>query len=60
MRFDVRTIQHRIRRHELSQEEVQAHLDTLPDEAEEGEETQVEFTRNFEERHRASAKNAKE
>ena len=51
MRFDVRTIPHRLRRQELTPQDVDAHLSDLPDDAEEAETTEVQFTRHFEERH---------
>ncbi len=54
MRFDVRTLMHRLRRKEITPEQLQAHLEELPDEAEEGVKTESEFTRSYEERHRAS------
>jgi hypothetical protein len=44
MRFDVRTQKYRLRRGEISREELSAHLESLPDEAEEGVETETKFT----------------
>lgn len=53
MKFDVRTLPHRLRRGELSPTEVEKHLQELPDDAEEGETTEVVFSRSFEERNKA-------
>jgi len=43
MRFDVRTQKHRLRRGELSHDELAAFLADLPDEAEEAVETETRF-----------------
>ena len=50
MKFDVRALAYRLRRGELSTEEIDTYLSTLPDEAEEMEETTTEFVATFEER----------
>ena len=50
MKFDVRALNHRLRRGEVSQEEVKKYLDSLPDEATEHEQTRTEFVGTFEER----------
>jgi hypothetical protein len=44
MKFDVRSLKHRLRRGELKPADVQAHLSTLPDEAAEAEPTRTEFS----------------
>lgn len=43
MRFDVRTLAYRKRRGELTDAEIQKHLDGLPDDAERGQETETRF-----------------
>jgi hypothetical protein len=43
MRFDTRTLAHRLRRGEISKAELQEHLDELPDEAEEATEVVTPF-----------------
>lgn len=50
MRYDVRTLPHRLRRGEVSPKEVNSHLSDLADDAEEAETTEVTFSRSFEER----------
>ena len=50
MKFDVRTLRHRTRRNELSPKEVEKHLSSLPDEAEEAEPTNTSFVPAFEEK----------
>ena len=50
MKFDVRTLKFRLRRNEISLEELQKHLDSLPDEAEEAEPTTTQFVATFESR----------
>ena len=50
MKYDVRTLKHRLRRNELSRKEIDAHLSGLPDEAAEGEETRTEFVSSGERR----------
>jgi hypothetical protein len=50
MKFDVRTIKYRKRRNELTDQDVQKELDTLPDEAAEAEPTTTQFVATFEER----------
>ncbi|MEN0062521.1 MAG: hypothetical protein AAGA48_10255 [Myxococcota bacterium] len=52
MKFDVRTLKHRLRRGEVSVQELNAHLEELPDDAEELEETEVQFTASWAERHK--------
>ena len=44
MKFDVRSLKHRMRRGELTPADVQAHLSTLPDEGAEAEPTRTEFS----------------
>ncbi len=51
MRFDTRSLKHRLRRKEISPEEYEAHLAALPDDSEELEETVVQFTSPYEDRH---------
>ncbi|MBX2798455.1 MAG: hypothetical protein KTR31_12315 [Myxococcales bacterium] len=55
MRYDTRTVKHRLRRGEYAPADLDSHLSELPDEAEEFEETTVQFSRSFEERHYAAA-----
>lgn len=43
MKFDVRTLKHRVRRNEMTRKEIDAHLASLPDDAAEGEETKTDF-----------------
>jgi hypothetical protein len=50
MRFDVRTLDHRLRRGEISKKELNEHLHDLPDEAEEAEEVVTPFVATFEDR----------
>jgi len=50
MRFDVRTLDHRLRRGELTKKELEEHLDDLPDEAEEAVEAVTPFVASFEDR----------
>lgn len=54
-RFDVRCIKYHLRRGTLTHDELRAHLDNLPDEAEHGEETQTRFVPTVEQRERAGA-----
>ena len=44
MQFDVRTVAHRLRRGEIDQAQYDAFLSSLPDDSEEGEEAETEFT----------------
>jgi hypothetical protein len=44
MRFDTRTLAHRMRRGEISRKELEEHLDELPDEADEATEAVTPFT----------------
>lgn len=48
MKFDVRTLKFRLRRNEISQEQLQKHLEALPDEAAEAEPTSTQFVATFE------------
>jgi hypothetical protein len=48
MKFDVRALNHRLRRGEISAEDVQKYLKNLPDEAAETEDTKTEFVATFE------------
>jgi hypothetical protein len=50
MKFDVRALNHRLRRGEISGEDVEKYLQNLPDDAVETEETKTEFVATFEER----------
>jgi len=43
MRFDIRTQRYRLLRGELSHDDIDSYLDSLPDEAEEAEETETRF-----------------
>jgi hypothetical protein len=43
MQFDVRSLRHRLRRTELTTKDVQKHLDALPDDAAEADQTKTEF-----------------
>ena len=44
MRFDTRTLAHRLRRGEISRKELDEHLEELPDEADEATEAVTPFT----------------
>lgn len=46
-KFDIRTLEHQIRRGVLSREEVAAYLSNLPDDAEEGVETETRFAATY-------------
>ena len=48
---DNRVVQYHLRRGTLTEAQWQAHLDSLPDEAEEGEETETQFSPAYEMRH---------
>ena len=50
LQFDVRLVKHRIRRGELTHQEVENHLSALADDAEHGEETTTEFVATFKNR----------
>ena len=52
--FDVRLVEHHIRRGTTSQADYQAHLDSLEDCAEMAVETEVKFANPYEQRHFAS------
>ncbi len=56
MKFDLRTLKHRLRRGEITQAEYDASLAELPDESEELEETEVTFTASFAERQKDTTK----
>lgn len=43
MKFDVRSLKHRLRRNEITPKEIEKQLATLPDEAGESEPTRTEF-----------------
>jgi len=47
MRFDIRTQKHRLRRGEISHDELKSFLEELPDEAAEAEETETRFTATY-------------
>ena len=49
--FDVRVVEFNIRRGTVKREEYQKLLDKLPDETEEGEETETRFADPFDQRH---------
>jgi len=49
--FDVRVIEHHLRRGTITQEQYQAFLDDLPDEVDEGDETETRFSPTWAERH---------
>ena len=54
--FDARVVRHHIRRGTVTKEQYQAHLDSLEDEAEHGQEMVTRFTSPYEDRnYRASA-----
>ncbi len=48
--FDVRLVRHQIRRGVVSQDDVDKHLNALPDDAEKGEETETRFVGHVENR----------
>lgn len=48
MKFDVRTLKHRMRRNEMTQAEIDAELAKIPDEAAESEPTKTEFSARWE------------
>ena len=50
VQFDVRTLEHKVRRGEITRSQVQAHLDSLPDESAQCEESKVRFANPFEQR----------
>lgn len=50
MKFDVRALNHRLRRGEIDPADVQKYLEGLPDEAAETEPTKTQFVATFEER----------
>ena len=50
MLYDVRTLKYRKRRNELTDQDVQKQLDSLPDEAAEAEPTTTHFVATFEEK----------
>lgn len=50
MKFDVRTLDHRVRRGEITKKELEEHLDELPDEADEADEAVTPFVSSFEDR----------
>ena len=50
MKFDVRTLDHRVRRGEITKKELEEHLDELPDEADEAVEAVTPFVSSFEDR----------
>lgn len=56
MKYDVRTLKHRLRRNEITLAEYEAHLAELPDDSEELEETEVTFTASFAERQKDGQK----
>jgi len=51
MRFDTRSLKHRLRRSEVTLTELNTHLDELPDDAEEVAQTEVTFSSPYEDRH---------
>ena len=56
MKYDLRTLKHRLRRKEITQAEYEAFLAELPDESEEFEQTEVTFTASFAERQKEGQK----
>lgn len=50
MKYDVRALKYRLRRNEVSKEELDKHLESLPDDASEAETTNTGFVATFEER----------
>ena len=50
LHYDVRLLKHRIRRGELTHDEVAKHLAGLTDDAEHGEETETQFVAAFQNR----------
>ena len=48
--FDVRTLEHKLRRRELTRAEVREYLAALPDEGEQGMPSDVRFNNPFEQR----------
>jgi hypothetical protein len=48
--FDVRTLEHKVRRGEITRAQVRTHLASLPDETALGEESKVRFSNPFEQR----------
>lgn len=49
--FDVRVLEHRLRRGEITREEYDKHLAKLPDDADEGAETETRFGTPYWDRH---------
>lgn len=47
MRFDVRVIEHAMRRNQLTRAEYEQYLASLPDDAEEGEEIETVFAETY-------------
>ena len=56
MKYDVRTLKHRLRRNEITQAEYEAHLAELADDTDEYEETEVVFTASYAERQKEEPK----
>lgn len=56
MKFDLRTLKHRLRRNEITLAEYEAHIAELPDDSEEFVETEVQFTASFAERNKEAPK----
>ena len=48
--FDVRTLEHKLRRRELTREQVREYLAALPDEGEQGVASELRFNNPFEQR----------
>lgn len=48
--FDVRTVRHQLRRQKITNDQLQKHLAGLPDDSENGEETETRFVGHFEQR----------
>lgn len=46
-KFDTRTLRQLVRLGDITEKEYQAHLSALPDDADEGVQTEVRFTDNF-------------
>lgn len=53
-KYDVRLMDHHLRRNVLTRVDVQSHLQSLADDAEHGEETETHFTPTYERRGQAT------
>lgn len=57
-KFDIRTIEHQIRRGVVTRKEYNAYLAELPDDSEEGVESDVKYTESYENAHGDNADDA--